>query len=158
MAEPTYRRASEDGRPGPGGAPGHAVRAAAVRAHSLRLTWAWLWTGLALALLALAAGVITLIALAGSDRDEVTLAVALIGFPAALGALALGTLAVVTAKPKGTRWQSVRRWALALAAGVALVGGLASLEQDVEGGALLIAAGAGVLALVALDVRRGRGE
>ena len=124
----------------------------------LRLTWAWLWTLAAVGLLALAAAVITAIALSSSDRDEVVLLAALIGFPAVLGAFALGTMALVTARPAGARWRSVRRWALALAGGVALVGGLASLGQGSLDAALLATAGAGILALLALDIRRGKGK
>ncbi len=126
--------------------------------RSLRLTWAWLWAGLALALLAIGAAAIAAIALAGSDRDEVELAVALIGFPALLGAFALGIMAVVAARPSVGPLRAVRRWVLALAGAVGLAGGIAAAAQGSQGALLLIAAGASVLVLLALDVRGGRGE
>ncbi len=125
---------------------------------SLRLTWAWLWAGLAAVLLGAAAAAIAAIALSGRDRDEVALAVGLIGFPAVLGAAALGTLALAAARPAGGRWRTLRRWALALAGAVALVGGIASLAQGSNGALVLVFAGVGVLALLALDVRGGSGE
>jgi len=124
----------------------------------LRLTWAWAWTMVAAGLLALAAAIIAAIAISGSDRDEVALAVALIGFPAVLGACVLGTLAVVAARPAGARPRSVRRWALALAGAVAVVGGVIRLEQGSLDAVLLVAVGASILALLALDVRRGKRE
>src|SRR3990172_8421846 len=116
---------------GPGRRRRHAVRAAAVRPFGLSLTWAWLWTGLAFALVAAGAATIAIIALSGSDGGEVALAVLLIGFPALLGALALGMLALAVARPTGAGWRSVRRWAIAFV---------------------------GALAYLALDLRRGTGE
>jgi peptidoglycan/LPS O-acetylase OafA/YrhL len=128
-----------------------------VRERSLRLTWAWLWVALALALLVAGAVIIAAIALSGSDRDEVLLAVALIGFPALLGVFALGTLAVVMARPSGSWWRALRRWVLALVGSATLLTGLATVRESGQGAILLIVAGACALAFVALDVRRGRG-
>ncbi len=124
--------------------------------RSLRLTWAWLWAFLALALLVAGAVIITVIALSGSDRGEVALAVALIGFPALLGVFALGTLAVIMARPTGTWWRAVRRWLLALVGGVALLTGVATVRESGQGAILLIVAGASALAFLWLDIRRGR--
>ena len=124
--------------------------------RSLRLTWAWLWTFLAVALLAAAAVIITVIALSGGDSGEVVLAVVLVGFPAVLGVFALGTLALIMARPSGGRWKAVRRWGLALLGGAALLTGLASVRDGAEGAVPLIVAGASALAFLALDVRRGR--
>ena len=124
--------------------------------NSLRVTWAWLWTFLAVALLAAAAAIITVIALSGRDSGEVVLAVALVGFPAVLGVFALGTLALIMARPRGGRWKAVRRWGLALLGGAALLTGLASVREGAEGAVPLIVAGASALAFLALDVRRGR--
>ena len=124
--------------------------------RSLRLTWAWLWTFLALALLTAAAAVITVIALSGRDSGEVVLAVVLVGFPAVLGVFALGTLALIMARPSGGRWKAVRRWGLALLGGAALLTGLASVQDGAGGAVPLIIAGASALAFLALDVRRGR--
>jgi hypothetical protein len=124
----------------------------------LRLTWAWLWSFLALALLVAGAVIITVIALSGGDRGDVILAVALIGFPALLGVLALGTLAVIMARPSGSWWRAVRRWALALVGCAALLSGLASVREGGPGAILLAVAGACALAFLWLDIRRGRGE
>ena len=123
-----------------------------------RPTWAWLWSFLALALLVAGAVIITAIALSGSDRGEVILAVALIGFPALLGVFALGTLAMIMARPTGSWWRAARRWTLALVGGAALIAGLATVGESGRGAILLIVAGACALAFVWLDVRRGRGE
>jgi hypothetical protein len=127
-----------------------------VSERSLRLTWAWLWTLLAVVLLAAAAAVITVIALSGRDSGEVVLAVVLVGFPAVLGVFALGTLALIMARPSGGRWKAVRRWGLALLGGAALLTGLASVRDGAESAVPLIVAGASALAFLALDVRRGR--
>jgi hypothetical protein len=129
-----------------------------VRERSLRLTWAWLWSFLALALLVAGAVIITAIALSGGDRGEVILAVALIGFPALLGVFALGTLAVVMARPTGTWWRALRRWVLALVGSAALLSGLASVREGGFGAILLAVAGASALAFLWLDIRRGRDE
>jgi hypothetical protein len=127
------------------------------RSGSLRLTWAWLWTLLALALLVAGAVIITIIALSGGDRGEVVLAVALVGFPALMGVLALGTLAVIMARPTGTWWRTLRRCVLALVGSTALLGGLLTLGEGGAGAVLLAAAGVSALAFLALDLRRGRG-
>ena len=126
--------------------------------RSLRPTWAWLWMFLAIALLTTAAVTITVIAVSGGDRSEVILAVLLIGFPALLGVFALGTLALIMARPSGGLWKAARRWALALIGGAALLGGLATVSEDAGDAVPLIVAGACALAFLALDVRRGRGE
>ncbi len=109
-----------------------------------------------MALLAAAAAVITIIALSTRDSGEVVLAVVLVGFPAVLGVFALGTLALIMARPSGGRWKAVRRWGLALLGGAALLTGLASLGEGARGAVPLIVAGASALAFLALDVRRGR--
>ena len=129
-----------------------------MRMRSLRPTWAWLWTGLAALLLLTAALFIVVIALSGNDSGEVALAVILIGFPALLGVFALGTLALITARPSGARWQAVRRWGLALLGSAALLGGLATLGEGAGGAVPLIVAGASALAFLWLDIRRGRGR
>lgn len=129
------------------------------REPALRWTWAWLWTALALAFLAVGGGIVAAIALSGESRGAVALAIILVGFPALLGALALGTLALIMARPAGSRWRLVRRWVLAFIGAVALLAGLASLVQDATRGAVaLIVAGVTALVFLALDVRRGRGE
>ncbi len=120
------------------------------------LTWAWFWSGLAALLLIVAAVTIAVIALSGGDRDEVKLAVLLIGAPALLGVSALGTLALIMARPSGGLWKAVRRWGLALIGGAALLGGLATVGEDARGALPLIVAGACALAYLALDIRRGR--
>ncbi len=125
--------------------------------RSLRVTWAWLWAFLALALLVAGAVIITAIALSGSDPGEVALAVLLIGVPALLGVFALGMLAVIMARPAGSRWKAVRQWGLALLGGVVLLTGLATVREGAGGAVPLIVAGASALAFLALDVRRGRG-
>lgn len=125
---------------------------------SLRPTWAWLWTLAAVVLAAAGASVIAVIALSGGDTGEVALAVLLIGFPAVLGALALGMLALTAARPKGAGWRVVRRWAIAFGGGLALLGGIAGLAAGSTQAVLLIAAGVSALAYVGLDVRRGSGE
>lgn len=125
---------------------------------SLRLTWSWLWTLLALALLAAGAAVITAVALGGGDGGEVALAVVLIGFPALLGAFALGTLAVVMARPVGARGKAVRRWVLAFVGSFALLTGLATLGGGGLSAVALIAAGASALLALGLDLWRERGE
>ena len=122
-----------------------------------RPTWAWLWAFLALALLVAGAVIITAIALSGGDRGEVVLAVALIGFPALLGVLALGTLAAIMARPSGSWWRAIRRWALALVGSAALLGGLLTLGEGGAGAVLLAVAGACALTFLWLDIRRGRG-
>ncbi len=127
-----------------------------MKRRSLRVTWAWLWTVSALGLLALGAGVIMAIALTTSDSDDVALAVALIGFPAVLGAFALGTLAVVMARPAGARWRTWRRWGLALVGAVLLLSGLTALGWGTQGAVLLILAGLSALSFLVMDVRRGR--
>ena len=129
-----------------------------MRPFGLRLTWAWLWTVLAFALVAAGAATIAIIALSGRDRGEVALAVLLIGFPALLGALALGMLALASARPAGAGWRSVRRWAIAFAGALALLAGIAGLATGATQAALLLAAGVSALAYLALDLRRGRGE
>ncbi len=127
-----------------------------LRTSGLRPTWAWLWVFLALALLTTAAVTITVIAISGGDRSEVILAVLLIGFPALLGVFALGTLALIMARPSGGLWKAARRWALALIGGAALLGGLATVSEDAGDAVPLIVAGACALAFLALDIRRGR--
>ncbi len=127
-------------------------------ANGLRPTWAWLWVSLAVLLLVAAAGFITVIALSGNNRGEVTLAVLLIGVPAILGVFAFGTLGLIMARPSGARWQAVRRWGLALLGSAALLTGLASVAEDTGGAVPLIVAGASALAFLWLDLRRGRGE
>jgi peptidoglycan/LPS O-acetylase OafA/YrhL len=127
-----------------------------VSERSLRPTWAWLWTFLAAVLLALATVIIVVIALSGNDRGDVVLAVLLIGFPAILGVFALGTLALIMARPSGARWKAVRRWGLALLGGSAFLIGMASVADDVQGAVPLIVAGACALAFLVLDLRRGR--
>ena len=127
-----------------------------LRTNGLRPTWAWLWVLLALALLISAAAIITAIALGGADRGEVILAVLLIGVPALLGVFALGTLALIMARPSGGLWKAVRRWGLALIGGAALLGGLVTVVEDTRGAVPLIVAGACVLAFLWLDIRRGR--
>ena len=112
--------------------------------------------GLAALLLVAAAVIITVIALSGRDRGEVALAVLLIGFPALLGVFALGTLALIMARPSGGLWKAARRWVLALIGGAALLGGLASVSDGSQGAVLLTVAGATALAFLWLDVRRGR--
>jgi len=129
-----------------------------VSGGSLRLTWAWLWGLLAVALVAAGAATIAIIALSGRDRGEVALAVLLIGFPALLGALALGMLALTVARPTGAGWRSVRRWAIAFAGGLALLAGAAGLATGATQAVLLLAAGVSALAYLALDLRRGGGE
>ncbi len=124
--------------------------------RSLRPTWAWVWALLGLALLISAAAIITAIALSGADRGEVILAVLLIGFPALFGVFALGTLALIMARPSGGLWKAARRWALALIGGAALLGGLVTVTEDTRGAVPLIVAGACALAFLALDIRRGR--
>ena len=124
--------------------------------RSLRPTWAWLWMFLAMALLTTAAVTITVIAISGGDRSEVILAVLLIGFPALLGVFALGTLALIMARPSGGLWKAARRWALALIGGAALLGGLVTVAEGGAGALALIIAGASALAFLWLDIRRGR--
>ncbi len=124
--------------------------------RSLRPTWAWLWSGLAALLLIVGVVTIAVIALSGGDRGEVALAVLLIGFPALLGVFALGTLALIMARPSGGLLRAVRRWGLALIGGAALFGGLATVTEDTGGAVPLIVAGASALAFLWLDVRRGR--
>ena len=126
-----------------------------LRTNGLRPTWAWLWVLLALALLISAAAIITAIALSGGDRSEVILAVLLIGLPALLGVFALGTLALIMARPSGGLWKAARRWALALIGGAALLGGLATVSENAGDAVPLMVAGACALAFLALDVRRG---
>ena len=123
---------------------------------SHRPTWAWLWVFLAVLLLVGAAGFIAVIALSGNGRDEVTLAVLLIGFPAILGVFALGTLGLIMARPTGARWKAVRRWGLALLGSAALLTGLATVTEDIGDALPLIVAGASALAFLWLDLRRGR--
>ena len=123
---------------------------------SLRPTWAWLWVSLAVLLLGAAAGFIAVIALSGNGRDEVILAVLLIGFPAILGVFAFGTLGLIMARPSGARWKAVRRWGLALLGSAALLTGLATVTEDPGGALPLIVAGASALAFLWLDLRRGR--
>ena len=127
-----------------------------LRTSGLRLTWAWLWMSLALALLVAGAAIITVIALSGGDRGEVVLAVALIGFPALLGVFALGTLAVIMARPSGSWWRALRRWGLALVGSAALLGGLLTVWEGDAGAVLLAVAGVCALAFLWLDLRRGR--
>ena len=129
-----------------------------MRPFGLSLTWAWLWTALALALAVAGAATIAIIALSGSDGGEVALAVLLIGFPALLGALALGMLALAAARPTGAGWRSVRRWAIAFVGGLALLAGAAGLASGSTQAVLLLAAGVSALGYLALDIRRGSGE
>ncbi len=124
--------------------------------RSLHPTWAWLWSGLAAILLIVAAVTITVIALSGGDRGEVALAVRLIGVPALLGVFALGTLALIMARPSGGLWKAARRWGLALIGGAALLGGLVTVAEGGAGALALIVAGACALVFVWLDIRRGR--
>ena len=126
-------------------------------ARSLRVTWAWLWAFLAFALVAAGAVTIAVIALSGRDGGEVALAVLLVGFPALLGALALGMLALASARPAAAGWRSLRRWAIAFAGGLALLAGAAGLATGATQAALLLLAGVSALAYLALDLRRGRG-
>ena len=123
--------------------------------RSLRVTWAWLWSALAALLLIAGGGFIAIIALSGRNQGEVALAILLIGFPALLGVFALGTMALIMARPSGGRWRAVRRWGLALVGGTALLTGALTLG-DGSGGIALIVAGASALAFLALDLRRGR--
>ncbi len=127
-----------------------------LRTSGLRPTWAWLWISLAALLLLAAAAIIAAIALGGNDRGDVILAVLLIGFPAILGVFALGTLALIMARPSGARWKAVRRWGLALLGSAALITGLVTVTEDASGALPLIVAGACVLAFLWLDIRRGR--
>ncbi len=124
--------------------------------RSLRPTWAWLWMSLALVLLVAGAAIIAAIAVGGSDRNDVLLLVAFIGGPVLLGVFALGTLALVMARPSGARWKAVRRWGLALIGGAALLGGLATVSEDAGGALPLIVAGASALAFLWMDMRWGR--
>ncbi len=128
-----------------------------LRTNGLRPTWAWLWMSLAVVLLVAGAAIIAAIALSGAVRGEVILAVLLIGVPAIVGVFALGTLAVIMARPSGARWKAVRRWGLALLGSAALLTGLVTVAEDTRGAAPLIVAGASALAFLWLDVRRGRG-
>ena len=130
---------------------------ARLRTSGFRPTWAWLWAFLALAMLVAGAAIITAIALSGGDRGEVVLAVALIGFPALLGVFALGTLALIMARPGGSWWRALRRWVLALVGSTALLGGLLTLREGGAGAVLLAVAGVCALAFLWLDIRRGRG-
>jgi peptidoglycan/LPS O-acetylase OafA/YrhL len=129
-----------------------------VSERTLRVTWAWLWTFLAGCLLASGAVAVAVIALSGRDSGEVALAVLLIGFPALLGAFALGTIALVMARPSGKGWRALRRWSLALLGCVALIIGLVTLGEGARGSLPLIVAGLTAIAFLALDLRRGRGE
>lgn len=129
-----------------------------LRADGHRLTWAWLWAGLGALLLTVGVVIIAVIALSGGSGGEVALAVLLIGFPAVLGAFALGTMALIMARPRGGGWRLVRRWALFLIGGVALVTGIATLGEGAGGAVPLIVAGASALAFVALDFWRARRE
>ena len=122
------------------------------------MTWAWLWAFLAFALVVAGAVTIAVIALSGRDGGEVALAVLLIGFPALLGALALGMLALASARPAAAGWRAVRRWAIAFAGGLALLAGAAGLATGATQAVLLLAAGVSALAYLALDLRRGSGE
>ncbi len=124
--------------------------------RSLRPTWAWLWIALAALLLLAAAVIIAAIALGGSDRNDVLLLVAFIGGPVLLGVFALGTLALIMARPSGARWRAVRRWGLALLGSAALITGLVTVAEDASGAVPLIVAGASALAFLWLDLRRGR--
>jgi len=126
-----------------------------VSGGSLRPTWAWLWTSLAFALAAAGVATIAIIALSGRDGGEIALAVLLIGFPAMLGVLALSVLALAAARPTGAGWRSVRRWAIAFGAGLALLAGGAGLATGAAQAVLLVAAGVSALAYLALDLRRG---
>ncbi len=124
--------------------------------RSLRPTWAWLWAFLAFSLLATATVLITVIALSGRDRNEVESLVFFVGPAALLGVFALGTMALIMARPSGARWKAVRRWGLALLGSAALLTGLATLAEDARGAVPLIVAGASALAFLWLDLRRGR--
>jgi peptidoglycan/LPS O-acetylase OafA/YrhL len=126
-----------------------------VSQRSLRFTWAWLWSALAALLLLVGGGFITVIALSGHSQGEVALAILLIGLPALLGVLALGTMALIMARPSGNRWRVIRRWGLALVGGTALLIGVITLGTG-SGGFALIVAGACALAFLVLDLRRGR--
>jgi len=126
--------------------------------NSLRPTWAWLWTSLAFALAAAGIATVAIIALSGRDGGEIALAVLLIGFPAMLGVLALSVLALAAARPTGAGWRSVRRWAIAFGAGLALLAGGAGLATGAAQAVLLVAAGVSALGYLALDIRRGSGE
>lgn len=127
-----------------------------MRGQQHRLTWAWASATGAVGLLAVAGVTIGAIALTGGNRDDVVLAVALIGFPAALVVFALGTLAVMMARPEGARWRAGRRWALAFVGLLLLMTGLALLGRDERAAALFILAGLSALSFLALDVRRER--
>ncbi len=127
-----------------------------MKERSLRPTWAWLWISLAALLLLVAAVIIAAIALGGSDRNDVLLLVAFIGGSVLLGVFALGTLALIMARPSGARWKAVRRWGLALLGSAALITGLVTVTEDASGAVPLIVAGASALAFLALDLRRGR--
>ena len=127
-----------------------------MKERSLRPTWAWLWVSLAVLLLVAAAAFIAAIALSTDDRGDVILAVLLIGFPAILAVFALGTLALIMARPSGARWKAVRRWGLALLGSAALFTGLVTVTEDAGGAVPLIVAGASALAFLWLDMRRGR--
>ena len=122
------------------------------------MTWAWLWTLFAFALAVAGVAIIAIIALSGRDGGEIALAVLLIGFPALLGALALGMLALAVARPTGAGWRSVRRWAIAFAGALALLAGAAGLATGASQAVLLLLAGVSALAYLALDLRRGTGE
>jgi hypothetical protein len=123
----------------------------------MRVTWAWFWSILAALMLLLGGGFIVVIALSGRNQGEVALAILLIGFPALLGVFALGTMALVMARPSGARWRAVRRWGLALVGGTALITGAVTIG-DGRGALALLVAGACALAFLALDLRRGSGE
>jgi hypothetical protein len=122
------------------------------------VTWAWVWTLFAFALVVAGAATIAVIALSGRDGGEVALAVLLVGFPALLGALALGIAALASARPTGAAWRSVRRWAIAFAGGLALLAGAAGLATGAAQAVLLLLAGISALGYLALDLRRGSGE
>ncbi len=126
-----------------------------MKERSLHPTWAWLWITLAALLLLAAAVIIAAIALGGSDRNEVLLLVAFIGGSVLLGVFALGTLALIMARPSGARWKAVRRWGLALLGSAALLTGLVTVAEDAGGAVPLIVAGASALAFLWLDLRRG---
>ncbi len=127
-----------------------------MREPALRLTWAWVWTLLALIVSIVGAGTIAAIALSGADSGEVALAALLIGFPALLAAFALGSLALMASRPTGAGRVAIRRWLMALVAGVCLLAGLAVVPEDGLRGAVLIAAGGSFLAFLVRDLRRGR--
>ncbi len=122
----------------------------------LRTTWAWVSAGAAAGLLGVAAAVISAIAATGGERDDVLLAVALIGFPAVLAAFTLGTFAIAMARPTGARWRAGRRWALAFTGLLLLMAGVALLGRDGQAAVLFIMAGLSALSFLVLDVRRGR--